>query len=188
MARLKVSESWIETGYHLFAHEGLDHIQIEKMARTLLLNKSGFYHYFGTFEIFFEQLLLHHHTKIDHFVNDIRNCQNIDPDFINAMIEHKVSLMVQIHLTRNKNNTTFNCAAEHSDQKIEQAVLPIWAEHIGLLKYDLASRYWKLVRDMFYTRVTFDNFTYSFLHRLASDAKEIVEGILKESALVKNLR
>lgn len=188
MAKFKVSEVWIETGYKLFAQEGLDHIHIEKLARALGLNKSGFYHYFGTLEIFYEELVQHHNFKIEHLVNDIRNCKNIDPDFLNTLIKHNVTLMAQVHLTRNKNNPLFNCTVEKADQKIENAILPIFAEHVGLHNYSLAARYCHLVRDKFYARISFENFTYSFLHELATEAKEIVEGILKESATLKNMK
>jgi AcrR family transcriptional regulator len=46
MEKAKNSSAWTEVGYALFAEEGLDGIQVERLARILKLNKSGFYHYF----------------------------------------------------------------------------------------------------------------------------------------------
>lgn len=188
MTKFKASEKWIDAGYDLFAHDGLEHIQIERMARILGLNKSGFYHYYGTLEIFFEQLVIHHNTKIDLLITDIQDCQNIDPDILNTLIKHDVTLMAQVHFTRNKSNPLFHSVSENSNQKIDRAILPIWAQHIGLVhNYDLASRYCRFVRDMFYTRISFENFNYYFLHVLATEAREIVEEILKEKTSIKKI-
>ena len=52
MEKHKNSSVWTEEGYRLFAKEGLDGIQVERLARILSLNKSGFYHYFGDLEGF----------------------------------------------------------------------------------------------------------------------------------------
>jgi len=181
MLKLRGSEKWIDAGYALFATEGMDGVQIEKVARILKLNKSGFYHYFGTLEIFFERLVTHHHNMIDALIKDIQDSQNIDPDVLNALIKHHITMLAQVQLTRNKINPLFHSASEISNQKIDQAVLPVWAEHIGLLtNYDLALRFCGIVRDMFYTRIGVEDFNYSFLHSLAEEAKAIVADIFQE--------
>ncbi len=40
-------EKWIKAGYALLATDEIDGINIERLARALNVNKSGFYHYFG---------------------------------------------------------------------------------------------------------------------------------------------
>ena len=60
MEKHKNSAAWTEVGYDLFAHEGLDGIQVERLARILQLNKSGFYHYFGDLEGFCMELFALH--------------------------------------------------------------------------------------------------------------------------------
>jgi AcrR family transcriptional regulator len=54
---------WIENGYALFAQDGLDGIQVERLAKMVSLNKSGFYHYFGDRESFLEELMKHHYAN-----------------------------------------------------------------------------------------------------------------------------
>jgi AcrR family transcriptional regulator len=44
--------TWIKAGYKLLGTEGMDGIKVERLARILDLNKSGFYHYFGTMEFY----------------------------------------------------------------------------------------------------------------------------------------
>jgi len=188
MLKLRASEKWIESGYTLFAHEGPNGIQIERIARSLMLNKSGFYHYFGTIEIFFERLMTHHSDSADVLTKNIQESQHLDPGVLNALIKHKVVIMAQVQLLRAKSNPLFHSASEIVNQKIDKAILPLWARHIGLINnYDLAFRYCEIVRDMFYTRISFENFNYSFLHELATETKAIVEEIFKERDRLKKI-
>ena len=45
MTKSNTSQKWIEAGYERFAHEGPHGIQVERLARIIGVNKSGFYHY-----------------------------------------------------------------------------------------------------------------------------------------------
>ena len=65
------SLAWLEVGYSLFAAEGPDGIQIERMARILQLNKSGFYHYFGDLEGYHHELLRLHRLKTESYFKEI---------------------------------------------------------------------------------------------------------------------
>jgi len=51
-------QDWINLGYKLFSENGISGIIIEKMAKKLKVNKSSFYWYFKTKNIFVEQLIL----------------------------------------------------------------------------------------------------------------------------------
>ena len=42
---------------------------------------------------------------------------------------------------------------------------------------DLGIRYYAIVRDMSYTRITFQNLNYTFLHNLVADARTIMNEI-----------
>jgi hypothetical protein len=42
----KTIQGWLDVGYKIFAHEGPEGIQVERLARILGVNKSGFYHFF----------------------------------------------------------------------------------------------------------------------------------------------
>src|SRR5688500_2049134 len=96
----KNSAKWIETGYNLFAIEGPEGVHIEKIARILGANKSSFYHFFGTLEIFFDELILHHYDKIDLALKDCKNARSLDPEYLDQVVQHKVAFMVQVQLAR----------------------------------------------------------------------------------------
>lgn len=174
-------EKWIEAGYTLFAQEGPEGLQVERLARILTLNKSGFYHYFGETESYFRQLVNYHYRMVDHFLSDVADCQNIDPEYLNVLLKYKTTVMSQIHLVRNQTNPLFYGAHKAIDNKVGPAVLKIWAEYIELsTNLDLALTYWGIVRDMFYSRVNHANFNYDFLHDLASESRDIVIKIFNE--------
>lgn len=181
MAKENTAAKWIETSYTLFAHDGPEGIHIEKIARILGLNKSGFYHYFGTLEIFYEFLIQHHFRKVDAAIKDAQEAQRLDPDYLDKIVKHKVTFMVQMQLTRHQNNVLFSKACLKVNQKIDQSIIQLWNEHLGLNDNDdLSLLFLGFVRDSFYARVSFENFNYNFLHTLASEAKRIIEEIQQE--------
>ena len=51
-------EDWIILGYSLFSDQGVSGIIVEKMAKTLKVNKSSFYWHFKTKKDFIEQLIM----------------------------------------------------------------------------------------------------------------------------------
>jgi len=177
MPKEKTSEKWIEAGYDLFARKGPEGIHVEKIARTLDLNKSSFYHHFGTLEIFYEYLVLHHYKELDVAMSDAQDAQTLDPEYLNVVLMHKVPFMVQVQLSRHTTNPLFSEAAVKVNQKIDQSVIHLWSKHLGLHNKQLALLFLGFVRDTFYARVTFENFNYAFLRDLARESKAIVEEI-----------
>lgn len=51
-------EDWINLGYRLFSEQGVSGIIVEKMAKTLKVNKSSFYWHFKTKKDFIEELIM----------------------------------------------------------------------------------------------------------------------------------
>ena len=51
-------EDWIDLGYRLFSEEGVSGVIVEKMAKTLKVNKSSFYWHFKTREYFINELTM----------------------------------------------------------------------------------------------------------------------------------
>jgi AcrR family transcriptional regulator len=169
---------WVEQGYQLFAEEGLDGIQVERIARILQLNKSGFYHYFGDQEGFCAQLVALHLDKLDHFLNGIQQCKQLDPDYLLLLVRYAPTVMFQVQLTRNKEHHSFYKASEVVDQRVTLTIHRLWSDFIGTQhNQDLTLRYFYLVRDMFYTRISFSNLNYQFLHDFAANAKALIDQI-----------
>jgi AcrR family transcriptional regulator len=77
MKNTKNLSTWLDTGYELFAREGLEGIQIERLARIVGLNKSGFYHYFGNLEIYRHELVKSHVQKVQQYFDSHPECRII---------------------------------------------------------------------------------------------------------------
>jgi AcrR family transcriptional regulator len=182
----KNSAKWIETGYNLLADPGPEGVHIEKIARILRTNKSSFYHFFGTLEIFYDELMQHHYDKVDLVLNDCKHARSLDPEYLEQVVKHKVTIMVQVQLARHKNIPLFSKAYLHVNQKIDRSILHLWNKHLGVLDNDnLSLLCLNFVRDTFYSRVSFENFTYEFLHDIAVEAKKIVDEIRQGKVSLK---
>ena len=88
MTKPTTYQVWIENGYKIFAQDGLDGIQVERLSKFVNLNKSGFYHYFGDRETFLEQLMKHHMQIARALAEDFRNMEQIDPDFFHLLLKY----------------------------------------------------------------------------------------------------
>ena len=178
MERIKKSSLWTEEGYEIFAREGLDGIQVERLARILQLNKSGFYHYFVDLESFCEELIQLHRRKTDALLLEVLEAKNFYPDYLLLLIKYTSTVMFQVQLTRNKEQYSFYKASEEIDRRANHAVRHLWVDYLGLnTKPEHAMRYYDFVRDMFYTRVSLRNFNFQFLHNLIAESKALIDQI-----------
>lgn len=88
------------------------------------------------------------------------------------------TVMFQVQITRNKDQYSFYEASEEADRRLNLGVRHLWLDYLGShTNSDLAMRYYDFVRDMFYTRVSFRNFNFQFLHNLVSEAKLIIDQV-----------
>lgn len=183
MGKARNSTLWTEEGYNLFAHEGSEGLHIEKIARKLQLNKSAFYHYFGDLDGFCMELIQMHHNKADLFLQEIRSLQSIDPEYLLLLVKHTPTVMFQVQTTRNQKNYLFYDASRSVDRKVNLAVGGLWRKFLGAnSSIELTDQYYNIIRDKFYTRVTFQNLNYQFLHDLVSEAKEILDQLKRQGS------
>jgi len=187
MNKSKNASAWTEQGYALFAEEGRDGIQVERLARMLQLNKSGFYHYFGDMEVYGAEMLKLHDSKVDHFLRDVKAINSIDPEYLLLLIKHAPMVMFQVQLTRGANNPAFYHASEMVDQKVDLAVRRLWGDFFGLQRNsELAQRCHYVVRDMFYARMNAQRLTYEFLHNFVTATKRMVTQLKQQQLLETN--
>lgn len=173
------SQAWINVGYDLFAHEGHEDLKVERLARILNLNKSGFYHYFGTHDIFIECLVQHHHRMVDLLIKDIGNVRTFDPGYLHVLVNHMVTVMANMQLMRNRHNKLLEQTFMLVNDKINAAITTLWSEYLGLPDQpDLAMRYFDLTNALFYTRITYHNLNYDFLHQITSEMKVVFEDLI----------
>jgi AcrR family transcriptional regulator len=178
-------KKWIEAGYGLFAKEGPDGIQVEKLARLLDMNKSGFYHYFGDHEIFYYELMEYHLQVMARFCDEISFLHYFDPDYFNLLIKYQTSIFIQMQLSRHEDirifKETYITVKERNDRKF----MHLWADYINLSKNDPAAlKLWNMVRDVFFLRLLPGNMNLEFMRSLTEEAKDIVFRIQRNSYIM----
>jgi len=187
MAKTSNSSLWTEVGYQLFAIEGLEGIQVERLARILQLNKSGFYHYFGDMEVYCSELLRLHVKVSDQYLAEIKDLTSIDPGFLQLLNKYKTGVLFQLQLIRNKGNQSFYQVAEKIDQREEVLLHALWSDYVGFHDNpSLAIKFYGIIRDMLYTRLSPQNFNYPFLHNVMSEAKMVMEQIARQETVQPN--
>jgi AcrR family transcriptional regulator len=183
MEKAKNSSVWTEVGYTLFAEEGLDGIQVERLARILQLNKSGFYHYFGDLEVYCDELIRLHEKRAALYFSDLRGIKSIDPEYFELIVRYRTSIMFHLQLVRSKDKPLFLKTAERIDQQEDALIGNLWGEYLGIHDNPtLAIRYFAIIRDMLYARLSFKNINYQFLHDLMREAKAVMQQITATKA------
>lgn len=175
MERRNNLSAWAEQGYALFAEEGLNGIQVERLARILQRNKSGFYHYFGDLDIFYLELLALHQKKALVYMDDLRCIQRIDPEYFEAVLRHKATVIFQSQLVRTSEPIAMK-VAEIVDKDVASVLSNTWTEYLGFLDSpSLAMLYFAIVRDMCYARMNSRNISSVFLRCLITEAKVVMQ-------------
>jgi AcrR family transcriptional regulator len=109
-------EIWIKTGYETFALLGQNGLKIEPLAKKVGISKSSFYHHFADIDIFLEYLLEYHIHQSYIIANKEKLAQNIDPELINVLIEHKTDLLFNRQLRVLRVHKQFNDILLKSNQ------------------------------------------------------------------------
>ncbi len=169
------AEKWLEVGYELFAKDGVHGIKVERLARILNLNKSGFYHYFGDPEQFMDELFRYHNRIARQMALEIPDCKSVDPDFFLLVVKYKICLLFQGQLLRKSNHPKYASVFMEVTGILDRPFLPLWSKFIHREDdTETALKYFTLFRDSFYARANFENVSYSFLHNLLTDSQTVI--------------
>ena len=180
MVKSTTASLWLEEGYLLFAKHGPDTVRVEKLARGIHMNKSGFYHYFGDQEGYWDELLRLHELKASAYLKDVALIRSIDPEYFQLLMKHKVSTLFHMQLMRMRINPAVARLIEVIDQEEERVLSDVWSDFLGIHERpQLAARYFDLVRGMFYSRITFANFEYPYLFELITEARALMQDLME---------
>lgn len=185
----KSYNAWIKAGYELFAQEGPEGIQIERLARILDLNKSGFYHYFGNHDTYFQQMMHYHLQQVQLLVVSIQSIHKFMPGFAQLLSDFSTTILVQKQLQRAGHLPIFANTYEEVNNQLEPHILPIWADFIEIPENPmLALRYLEFIKDIFYARVTPATLHVEFIFDFCIEAKEICDGFKNAYSEVVNAK
>ncbi len=178
MKKVNHYHTWIEVGYQLFAEEGHEGLQIERLSRITGLNKSGFYHYFGDSHEYLKHLLKEHERLVDTLIEPISKLTSYDPGYLEILLQNKRVAFFQIQLIRNRHVKMFVESNDRNYKKTAPYVIPLFCKAIGLSE-KAGFPYYEMMRDMYITEADFTSYTYEFLHSMVERFR-IMVSIIKE--------
>ncbi len=169
-------DTWIYAGYLLFAEEGPEGIQIERLARITKLNKSGFYHYFGDRDTYLEKLMEKHLSNGLLLMDEMKKVKHFDPGFINALISFSDSILFHFQLVRNKHHPLLLNTYQQINEMIDPTNVRLFADFIGINnQIEFATKYYSQVRNMFYIQINRERLNYPFLRDFMYEAREVIQ-------------
>jgi AcrR family transcriptional regulator len=159
-----IKKPWILIGYDIFSKDGKNGLKVEVIARLAKKSKSSFYHHFAEMDLFIEDLLAYHLERAKIISDRERLCKTMVPDVLNLLLEFKQDLLFNRQLRVNRHILTYKNCFEKANLFVEDAILDIWSEALGLSDKTYLSRIiFNLTIENFYLQITEETFTYDWL-------------------------
>lgn len=167
---------WINEGYRTFANEGPTGLKIERMAKAVQKNKSSFYHYFASLEVF-TQRLLEQHLKVVHEIARKEAKARTEQELIVIFLDHKTDFLFNRQLRVYREVKGFEeCILKTNDIAIP-AILPIWQTIIGLDQHHyLAQVVFMLSLENFFLQITDETLSEPWLVDYFKTIRQMVNG------------
>jgi len=180
-------QKWIDAGYELFAKEGAEGIQTERLARILDLNKSGFYHYFQNPDNFLKELLKYHLDIASHMAFEISLCRTLDPDYFQVVLKYKVCVLFQGQLLRKESIKAYKKVRMDVSEILDKEFLPLGSEFINLTHDpETARQFFDIVKNSFFLKANFYNLDYELIHSSLFEAKQLMKRVLGNETKVNH--
>lgn len=187
MSKNNSEHTWIEAGYNQFAAEGLEGIQVERLARITGLNKAGYYHYFGDRETFLEKLMAHHLQLAIVYTNELKQVQHFDPEYINLLIKYARPLMFTSQLVRNREVRLMAETHARINEMVDPVLSKLFADFIGHKDHlEFSTKYYNQVRYMLHAQITPERMTYPFLRDFMYEARDVIQLAVELGSLEKD--
>ncbi len=172
-------EIWIITGYENFALEGLSGLKIEPLAKKVGKSKSSFYHHFADVDYFLDFLLKLHIKNTCIISLKERNAQNIDPELINIIIEHKIDFLFNKQLRLYQNLKLFPETLNQSNNIVGNLLTMEWTNHLNKrLTKKQTDAILSLVIQNFFLQITVENLNQKWLSEYFFDLTNITSKLI----------
>jgi AcrR family transcriptional regulator len=171
-------QNWIEAGYELFSVNGPDGVQVEKLARMLDLNKSGFYHHFGDREGLFTFIVQHHSRMNEQFYNGISAANSFSPGFLNLVIKYRTAVLVQMQLRKHSDVPMFRDAFQAAKKRNTPLILPLWEDYLKISGNPaLSKELYTIFQDVFFMRIANEDLTFKLAEGIAMNFLRIISAV-----------
>ncbi len=171
-------EIWIKVGYERFAQSGQNGLKIEPLAKKVGKNKSSFYHYFADLELYLDELLKYHINQSKIIAEKEKKCQNISPELIDILVEHKIDILFNRQLRINRNHKKLLSTLEKSNEIIGNDFVMLWVRDLNLkLSIRKLESIFELALENFYLQINDDNLNHQWLSYYFNNLKNIVKNL-----------
>lgn len=168
-------ESWIKTGYEIFAYSGQIALKIEPLAKKVGKNKSSFYHYFADMELFIDELLQYHLEQSLIIAKKEQNATSINPELINIMVEHKTDILFNRQLRIHREQKKLLSVLEKSNEIIGNDFVLLWIKELDIkLSQKQLEGIFELALENFYLQINAQNLNHQWLSNYFDYLKNIV--------------
>jgi AcrR family transcriptional regulator len=172
-------ELWIKIGYETFALSGYSGLKIEPLAKKVGKSKSSFYHHFADLELFTEFLLKYHIEQSYIIADKEQKANNIDPELINILVEHRLDLLFNRQLRINQNIKLFSETLVQSNKIVGEAFKTAWVKDINLqLTQKQIESVFALALENFFLQINADNLNYKWLSDYFTNLKKITNNFI----------
>lgn len=177
---------WIKAGYQLFAIEGPKALKVEVLARMVGKNKSSFYHHFADMEVYTNLLLSYHLERASLVLQQEAACQNVVPELLNVLLEHKEDLLFNRQLRIHRHISEMAACFAETAEGMGEAIGKIWAQELGLADNSrLALLVLNLSLENFYLQITEETLTFDWLEGYVNELRVMVEAFGANERLIK---
>ncbi|QIK58958.1 TetR/AcrR family transcriptional regulator [Dysgonomonas sp. HDW5A] len=168
-------ELWIKTGYDIFAKSGITGLKIERLAKKIGISKSSFYHHFVDLDLFIQYLLEFHISQSYIIAKKEVKAQNIDPDLIDILVEHKVDLLFNRQLRINREQKKYSDTLTKSSLIIGNAFTMRWVKDMELrLNEKQLEAIFELALENFYLQATVESINHKWLLSYFAYLKRVI--------------
>lgn len=167
-------DTWIKTGYEIFALSGENGLKVEALAKKVGISKSSFYHHFADLEIFVEYLLKFHLQQSEVMAAKEKNAKTIDPELITILVDHRLDLLFNRQLRINQQQQHYKETLDKSNQIIGNEFVKLWAKDLNLnLSQGQLESLFELALENFYLQINAENLNAVWLSAYFSNLKRI---------------
>lgn len=171
-------ETWINTGYGIFALQGENSLKIEAIAKLVGVSKSSFYHFFADLEIFKELLMANHLQQSKIMAEKERNAQSLVPELVNILVEHKIDLLFNRQLRINQQQKLYSKTLAQSNKIVGTEFINIWSRDLGTsLSTQQFMGIYELAVENFYLQINDTNLNYEWLSAYFTNLKKVIKSL-----------
>ncbi len=172
-------ETWIKAGYEIFAFSGHGGLKIEPLARKVGKSKSSFYHHFADLELFTDYLLKYHIKQSTIIAEKEQQANNIEPELINILAEHRTDLLFNRQLRIHQNIQSFSDTLLQSDRIVGNAFVNVWVKEINVkLSPKQIESVFSLALENFFLQINADNLNHKWLSEYFTKLKNITNNFV----------